>query len=353
MKTKIVGTQFAKARAEGINEGSEILIVHDTDNQYDDKALAVLFNEERIGYVGKGTDVYDLPRESFPKSGKVLDFYIRAEDDDTYNKHEVGTLVSCNIEIPVKVESQQPVLRDKDNVKSFNEEGVIINFNEATHTYTYKGQVLKGATTYIKRYIKPFDDAMVGRCATSWNLDSQLIRNAWELGKDLAASFGTGVHKALEFEDLYRHYYKKNGTRCFTIKHPVIRRIVEEFFELEQRLGFEGQVIPEALVSDVENGVCGLADRILVTDWDKKTCRIQDYKVNHSFDVKGKVTFENLPKGIVLDTTKLSKLSLQLKFHATMLEKQGWTVEGFDGFVYNDKWEYYEPNMLDGFDIMG
>ena len=202
--------------------------------------------------------------------------------------------------------------------------------------------------------MKPFDsEFMIGRCSNAWDVDKQTIKEAWDLGAILASTFGTGVHKALEFEDLYRHHRKpKDGSRCFTIKHPTIKRIVEEFFELYDRLGFKGEVIPEALVSDVENGLCGLADRILVTNWEKKTCRIQDYKVNHSFNEKGKETFINLPAGMKLENTKLSKLSLQLKFHATMLEKQGLTVEGFDGFVYTDNWEYYEANTLDGFNIL-
>ena len=84
----------------------------------------------------------------------------------------------------------------------------------------------------------------------------------------------------------------------------------------------------------------------------KYNCRLQDYKVNHSFNDKGKVTFKNLPSEINLPSTKLSKLSLQLKTQAYMLEKQGWIVEGFDGFVFNGKWEYYEANTLDGLNIL-
>lgn len=348
MKTKIVGTQFAKPKAEGITIGSEITIVHDLSNEYDKNALAVFFNEERIGYIGKGTDVYDLPRDTFPRKAKVVDFYHKVEGDQ-FNNHDVGNLVSCNIEIPDEVK-----LKSKDNQQSFNEDGVVINFNEDTHTYNYKGQILKGSTTYIKKYMEEFDaDTISARCSTAWNVPNNIIRSAWNLSGSASSTFGTGIHKALEFEDLYRAYVKpKDGSRCFTIKHPTIARIVQEFFDLQERLGFKGEVVPEALVSDVENGICGLADRILVTSWEKKTCRIQDYKVNHSFTKEGEVKFINLPNGLTLDTTKLSKLSLQLKFHATMLEKQGWTVEGFDGFVYTDKWEYHQADMLEGFNIL-
>jgi cobyrinic acid a,c-diamide synthase len=87
-------------------------------------------------------------------------------------------------------------------------------------------------------------------------------------------------------------------------------------------------------------------------DRDAKKCRIQDYKVNADFSDNGKEKIINLPKEIKLDGNKVSKLSLQLKFHARMLEKSGWTVEGFDGFVYDGKWNYYEANELAGLDIL-
>ena len=337
MKTKIVGTQFAMAVAEGISEGHSLTIAHDPENQYDKNALAVIYNNERIGFIGKGTDVYDINRERFPMQGVVIDFYIK-EEGDQFTKHQEGTLVSCLIKVADLVK-----LIDENDVMSFNEEGVVINFDETPHIYTHKGTILKGATTYIKKYIEDFDSEGISvNCEKYWQIPAPLIRKAWKLAGTLSSTFGTGIHKALEFEDLYRSYTKpKDGSRCFTIKHPTIRRIVEEFYELS-----------EALISDVESGHCALADRVLLRSWKDKICRLQDYKVNHSFDKKGEVKFKNLPKGLDLTSTKLSKLSLQLKFQANMLEKSGWTIEGFDGFVYTDKWEYYEANTLDGFNIL-
>lgn len=349
-KFKIVGTQFSKAKADGIKQGDTCVVSHEQDNQYDKMALAVHYNKERIGYVGKGSDIYDLDRNRFPLEVKVVDFLFK-QDGDQYSKHELGTLVACTLEAIDLVE-----IKPEDNVKSFNED-VEINFNEEKHIYTHNGRTLTGATTYIKKYIvDDFKDGTVAeRCSKFWNIPTKKIKDAWKLAGQLSATFGTGIHKALEFEDLYRSYKKpKDNSRCFKIKHPVIRRIVDEFFELQEELGYDKyDVIPEALVSDVENGLCGLADRILVTSWEEKTCRIQDYKVNHSFNVDGEVKFnENLPKELELTKTKLSKLSLQLKFHKQMLEKSGWTVVGFDGFIYEDKWIHYEPKMLDGFNIL-
>lgn len=349
MKAKLVGTQFAKAKAEGIKKGDKVSISHEPDNQYDKQALLVSYSGEKLGYIGKGTDLYDTPREQFPMEADVVDFLFK-QDGDNYKQHEEGTLVALSLEIVGLLE-----LKEEDNVKSFNEKDVVINFNEKEHVYSFGGKKLTGATTYIKKYIEPFDREMVsGNCERYWGIPRKKILEAWDLAGDLSSSFGTGVHKALEFEDLYRHYTKpKDGSRCFKIKHPIIRKIVNDFFSFYDTLGFEGEVIPEALVSDVELGLCGLADRILVTSWDKKTCRIQDYKVNHSFNVKREEKFNSLiPKELGFRGTKLNKLSLQLKFHQRMLEKSGWTVEGFDGFIYDDKWIHYSADTLDGFNIL-
>ena len=346
-RTNIVATQFAQATVEGMREFSKVIISHDPTNQYDDKALAVHFNNERIGYIGKNTDIYEYDRNRFPIEGKVIDFYIKDKYDEKFTKHLEGTLVSCNIEVEDQVK-----LNDSDDVKSFNED-VVINFNEESHTYTYEGKKLMGATTFIERYIQPFSPYALQNCIKYWKLERETIQGAWNLGRDLAALFGSGIHKALEFSDLYGSYKKpKDGTRCFNIKHPVLKNIVEEFYILNDELGFVGDVIPEALVSDAKNGHCALADRVLVTSWEDKRCRLQDYKVNIKFKEKGECKW-NDAMPLNLPTTKLSKLAMQLKFQAQMLNKSGWTIEGCDGFVYAENgWEHHEVDMLEGFDII-
>lgn len=347
MKTKLVGLSFRQTKAVGIKEGSKLAIVHEESNAFDVLALQVLFNDEHIGYIGKGSDIYDIERDKFPMEAEVVDFYKRTGEDQNYQQFEVGNLVSCALEVKEKLNLTTP----SNMIKSFNED-VEIDFNEEAHTYVYRGKFLTGATTYIKKYLEEFDaEGISGRCAIYWNLEKKIIKEAWNNGGTLTAMFGTAIHKALEFEDLNRNYLKKNGDRCFTIKHPLIKEIVDDFFYFYEGLGFSGQVIPEALVSDVDSGICGLADRMLVTNLENKTCRLQDYKVNHSFDVKGKQKFKNLPNGLNLPTTKLSKLALQLKVHAQMLEKSGWTVEGCDGFVFESEWIHYEVDMLKGYTI--
>jgi hypothetical protein len=92
--------------------------------------------------------------------------------------------------------------------------------------------------------------------------------------------------------------------------------------------------------------VCGQVDRLLITDRQKKTCRVQDYKVNvgaevESNNLKLAKPYNDLPP------TKLSKYQLQMSFYATILEKFGWTVQGLDAYVYEDEWKHYELDKID------
>ena len=107
----------------------------------------------------------------------------------------------------------------------------------------------------------------------------------------------------------------------------------------------KGRVVTEALVTDVENGLCGHADRIVIIDEKKKVCRVGDYKINvgaEEISSKNKVLapFDYLP------ANKLSKYQLQMSVYANMLQKSGWTVEGLDVYVFESEWKHFELDIL-------
>ena len=99
----------------------------------------------------------------------------------------------------------------------------------------------------------------------------------------------------------------------------------------------------EVFISNVELGLCGQVDRILITG--EKTCRVQDYKINVDCEVEDSRNkylgqFADLPKN------KLSKYQLQMSFYARLLELSGWNVEGLDAFVYDGEWKHYPMEVL-------
>jgi len=244
------------------------------------------------------------------------------------------------------------MLLEKNNIKSFNED-LIINFEPIDHRYVYKDRIISGATTFSKRYIEEFDSEEVAdRCEVNWQIPKETIEKAWQLSGDISRGFGTAIHEAIEYELLYRRNLKKNGERCFNIKHPIIKAIVKDFFIYAKTLGLRGKSFPEALVSDVENDVCALVDNLIVTDQVRKECVLVDYKVNVNFSQNGTTYFKNLPQEITLPTSKLSKLALQLRIQEQMLEKSGWTVIRKIGIVLQDEWKHYEVKDLKGFDML-
>lgn len=230
---------------------------------------------------------------------------------------------------------------------SYNEPSVEADFDPIAHTYTYKGSRLIGATTLISRYYKKFDAAAIAKvCATSWGVPQQNIEDMWNSNGDIAGELGTLVHKALEHYSRYNEMglkiSAKNGKENPAMpKHPLLRTLIEGFHKLENTP--QGTVIPEVFLTDVAQGYCGQADRLLITG--EKTCRIQDFKVNIDSDKEDKNSKALAPYN-VLPATKLTKYQLQMSIYANMMQKSGWTVEGLDAFVFEDGWKHYVLPVL-------
>lgn len=259
---------------------------------------------------------------------------------DLYKKYsEKGELLE---RIPLSVALEK---------KSFNED-VVIEFEPESHTYRHNGKILKGVTDYVKTFYKPFDaDTISSILESQWGVPQSIIKKYWEVNGDLTSLFGDVVHKTLEHFEKFKDFgeiisSKKGDEKNYCLpKHPILRHIVEEFLKLPMK---QGTVFTEVLVSSMELGMCGQADRILVIDKDKKICRVQDYKVNIESEkidksLKAKEPFNSLP------ANKLTKYQIQMSIYANFLQRSGWSVEGLDVFVYEDNWKHFELPVLQVF----
>ncbi len=233
-------------------------------------------------------------------------------------------------------------------IQSFNED-ISVNFDPITHTYLFNGKQLVSATGYIERFYKEFDTENISKAsAKSWGVGQEDVKNLWSSNGNLTSEFGNVVHKALELSSKYEAMgnivsKKKELEENYAMpKHPILKAIVKGFIKINKTSGI---AIPEALITDVERGYCGHADRILITDEKKKICRIQDYKVNiNSEEISS--SHKVLPPFNELPSNKISKYQLQMSFYANMLEKTGWKVEGLDVFVYEDSWKHFALPVL-------
>lgn len=184
--------------------------------------------------------------------------------------------------------------------------------------------------------------------AKSWGVEQQDVKDLWESNTKLSSSFGTIVHNALEHYDRFMKLgeairEKRELIENYAMpKHPILKSIISGFKEIYTG---DGEIIPEALITDVSGGYCGHADRILIIDNKNKICRIQDYKINVGSEditssMKASVPFNELP------ANKITKYQLQMSFYANMLQKSGWTVQGLDVFVLEDEWKVFNLEVL-------
>ena len=336
MKTKVVGISFNPTDNPEITEGVKMKLVHDKENKYSSKAIAVMFGKQLVGHIGeKDNPKHEKIFEILPIKAKVSRL-ARLQEGEEFAKFTTGQITTLEVDFE---------LADDLEVKSFNEDA-LIKFIEKTHRYTYKGEQLLSATSYIKRWIKDFEKEKISALyAKSLGVKQEEVLGLWE-GGQISADFGTVIHKALEHYEKYKGLGgiirdKKGGDNKALPSHPVLKEIVWDF--LARFTHKDDEVVAEALVTNVELGLCGYIDRILITG-DKK-CRVQDYKINIGSADESK---NNVYLGMMseLPKNKLSKYQMQLSFYARLLELSGWRVEGLDAYVYENEWKHYPMDVL-------
>lgn len=335
----VVGISFRPTKNDKIQVGSPVQIVHDKTNQYSGRAIAVQFEGNTLGYIGeKGNAQHEKIFAVLPLEGKVSTIS-RLLPGESFQKFQEGEITHLEVEFAMASDAS-------GKTKSFNE-GVPILFLPAEHKYVYDGRELVSATRYIKRWIQEFDqDKMSGMCAEKYGCSQEDVLKFWKGNGAVASTFGTSIHNALEHYEKFKWLgeivqgQKDLPHNKALPSHPVLRKIVEDFYKQDLQ---SGKVECEVLVTNIERGLCGTIDRLLITG--EKRCRIQDYKVNI-----GAAAVDNnmklLGQMVELPKTKLTKYQLQMMFYARLLQLSGWTVEGLDAFVYEDEWKHYELELV-------
>ena len=233
-------------------------------------------------------------------------------------------------------------------IKSFNED-VEIDFDPVNHSYSYEGKSLISATKLTSTFYKPFDAEKIAViCAKAWDVPKEEIIALWDSNGSIANELGTLIHKALEHTEIHGpnglkiSKIKKDKVNPAILKHPLLKGVIDGFNKLYKEQKIEGVVHTEVLITDVKGGYCGQADRLIAG---ATKCRIQDFKVNIGAEdidknLKPLKPFSELP------ATKLTKYQIQMSIYANMLEKSGSKVEALDAFVLDEKWTYYQLDIL-------
>lgn len=347
-----------------------VSLCKEPNNKYDSKAIRVEYKGKKLGYISRKQEGYDFSVQDWCHDNfdfikaRIDRVWYKNDSEISENKIKDSELagVSINLEIP----KQKSISTDKIiTKKSFSEPEIIVDFNDTQHVYNMRCpdgyKILKGGTTFIKRFYKPFDSLQISRqCSKYWGVDSNAIQNLWVSNGELAGLLGTTIHNALEhyinFRDVGQKITetrKKSGKdqkeNYALPKHPFLKKVIKSLNtmtdKLDKQYGVE-QVVAEALITDSATGWGGLVDRLAIIDSEKKIARIQDYKVNINAEV---IESHNkpLPPFDYLPANKLTKYTLQMSFYGALLEKHGWTIEGLDVFIFEDKWVHRELDMVD------
>jgi len=330
----IVGISFNKTKDDTIKTGTEVNIYHDKGNKYSSRAIAVTYNGKLLGYIGeKGNEKHEEVFEALPLKAKVHTV-ARLGEGETFAKFGLDEITHLEVEFAMASDK-------KEGIQSMNED-VLVKFDPVLHRYVYNGQELIGGTSYIKKWIKEFDKENISRMyAKSLGCKQSEVLEFWNNGGDVAGDYGSAIHGALEHYEKFKKLGKIiQGKKDLPFNkampsHPELRKIVEQFIE---KFG-DQEVETEVIVTNVERGLCGMIDRLLIVNEENLVCRVQDYKVNIDAAVEGKDKY--LGQMAALPKNKLSKYRLQLSFYARLLELSGWTVEGLDAYVYEDEWKCY------------
>lgn len=353
-----------------IKEEEPVLLIPEPENEFDPQAIRLEYNGYKIGYVPRKKEGIDFSIQSWCQKhldkikAKIEQVWYKSGEEITLSYSPEYDLagISINFEVSDDGSSEDDKIITKT---SFSEPDIIVDFNDTKHIYNMRCEdgykVLKGGTTFIKRFYKPFDSSFISKaCSKSWGVDEQVIESMWNSNGNLAAAFGTVIHEALE------HYinYNEVGAKITKIrkkkgkperenyampKHPFLKKTIKSLNRMTDKLDKEygaEKIVAEALITDSKTGWGGLIDRLAILDEKKKIARVQDYKVNIGAEEE---TPHNkpLPPFSHLPANKLTKYALQMSFYARILEKHGWTIDGLDVFVFEDKWVHHELELID------
>lgn len=210
-------------------------------------------------------------------------------------------------------------LPTNNRVKLHASIGGDIWYDKLTHTYTNEqGEVYQSGSQYADSFRKLFDKlGIASKMALKFGVSADDILSMWDLKSQASRNLGTAIHAALQLEEQYRGLGESLG-KSGAHEHPLLKTIVDSFLVAHSKELARNEV----LIVSHNLKRAGRIDRLLIVD--EKRVRIQDYKSNTSID------------------KELEFYWKQLEFYKSILEDNGWTVEGLDIFHHNGiKWEEY------------
>lgn len=222
--------------------------------------------------------------------------------------------------------------------------GSEVLFDPEAHAYsTGDGHPWLSGSAFADKFISQFDSELIaGKSASKHGVEATDLLDMWALNAQVSRDFGTSLHGALQLRGEYAQLSRavKDGALDAALtKNPVLRPIVEAFFDAERD---EEIAAYEVFVADPVGHRCGQIDRLVV---DADGVFIEDYKTNT--DLSKRETIKPPFKGLV-PNTQLGAYWLQLSFYAHILQSHGKNVKGLRVHYWTGaEWITYSSQVID------
>lgn len=196
-----------------------------------------------------------------------------------------------------------------------------MRFNEEHHSYINEfGEIYTSATSFIKRFAKPFDKLKIAiKYAKKHKKKVEDVLAEWEKAGQDAIKKGLFFHKMQEDELLARS--------CVTIdeeEHPVWPSAYEDGDKITTTQKLEPGIYPELCVWSDKYQIAGQADYVEITK--KGKINIKDYKTSKEIRVKGWEKWDGTTDKLKfplhnLDDCNFNHYSLQLNLYAFLIKQ--------------------------------
>lgn len=194
-------------------------------------------------------------------------------------------------------------------------------FDAETHTYRYDGKLVYGTTSYLEKFIKPFDSNYWSKKkADELGITQDEMLSRWDATRDRSCDLGHMVHDYIE------NFYEKNSTKLPDDVEAHDR--IEKFHKIyESRLKPLESIGSEIKVFSKKWNIAGTIDKIYLYE---NSIILGDWKTNKKIKTDKDFAFDYLlPPFNKYKANEINKYSLQLSIYALMLEEADIIIDYF------------------------
>lgn len=209
----------------------------------------------------------------------------------------------------------------KEKLAKFQDENFV--FDPVEHIYRYKGNVMYGCTSFLQRFIKPFDsEYWAQKKADDAGITKEEILAQWDAKRDRSCDLGHMVHEYIE------NFYIHNETKLTEDSEANER--IEKFHTIyDERLKPLIPLASEVKVFSKKWNIAGTIDQLYYYEGN---LIIGDWKTNKKIKTDKDFCFGYLlPPFNRCKDNELNKYSLQISIYRLILEEMG--IDTHYGFI--------------------